>query len=327
MPETTEVMYDRDITGLPDLLAERDGYYDILWISRTHNLDRIRALLEPVLSSKAPPAIILDTEAIASLRDAGRLALSQSDSGDIGAALKKEFVHVGICRTIVAVNRKEADIIRALGWRNVAMIGHMRMLTPTPRPFAEREGMLFVGAIHQQSSPNLDGLEWFIEKVLPVIEGALGWRTRLTIAGYIAPGVSLAQFTNHSRISLLGGIRNLAPLYDAHRVFVAPTRIAAGQPYKVYEAASFGLPVVGTELLRSQLGWENGHEMLSAGIEDPELMASQIIKIYQDEALWQRVRMNGLDRLRRENDYASYAEAVQRVLSPPAGEPSSAFTS
>ena len=56
-------------------------------------------------------------------------------------------------------------------------------------------------------------------------------------------------------------VADTEPLYAAHRLFVAPARFAAGAPYKVYEAASFGLPVVATELLREQLGWEDGLEL------------------------------------------------------------------
>jgi glycosyltransferase involved in cell wall biosynthesis len=317
MPETVEVMHDRDITTLGDFLAERDGYFNILWIVRTHNLSRIRHLLDPILGSIAPPAVILDTEALETLRDAGREALSNSGPVDLGATLKKELAHVDICQSIVAVSKLEADLICSLGCDNVATIGHMRRLDPTPRPFAEREGMLFVGAIHQHSSPNLDGLEWFIEQVLPILDRALGWQTRLTIAGYIDPGVSLGQFAGHPRVTLCGPIRNIVPFYDRHRIFVAPARFAAGQAYKILEAASFGVPVVATELLRIQLGWQNGDDILSADIEDPELMAKQIITVHEDEALWQRIRRNALDRLRRENNYETVAEVVRRVLSSP----------
>jgi glycosyltransferase involved in cell wall biosynthesis len=197
----------------------------------------------------------------------------------------------------------------------------MRTLNPTPRSFAERDGVLFVGAIHGQSSPNFDSIEWFVNEVLPIIERTLGWQTRLTVAGYIASGVSLAKFACNSRVTLVGAINDLTRLYDRHRIFVAPTRFAAGQPYKVYEAASFGLPVVATELLRRQMGWQNGHDMLSADIGDPELMAKQVLALYQDEALWQRIRTNALDRLSRENNWERYAVAIERVLGPPTRVP------
>jgi GT2 family glycosyltransferase len=316
MPENVEVMYDRDITDLPDFLAERDGYFDVLWIARTHNLDRIRHMLDPLLSAPAPPPIVLDTEAIASLRDGTRQVLTGEPPAGIQVAVANELSHAGICRTIVAVSDEEAAVMQGIGLQNVAVIGHMRVLTPTPRAFAERHGMLFVGAIHQQSSPNLDSLEWFVDAVLPIIERSLGWQTRLTVVGYVAPGISLAAFARHPRITLAGTQFDLTRVYDRHRVFIAPTRFAAGLPYKVYEAASFGLPVVATELLRRQMAWQNGRDLLCADSDDPQQMAAQILALYQDEPLWQRIRTNALDRLGRENSRERYAESIQQLLPP-----------
>ncbi len=128
--------------------------------------------------------------------------------------------------------------------------------------------MLFVGAIHEADSPNYDGLLWFIREVLPMVEESLGWETRLTVVGYIADDVSLDEFRDHPRVTLRGTVAELERLYDSHRIFVAPTRFAAGAPYKVHEAAAFGLPVVATELVRDQLGWQNGEDLLAAPASD-----------------------------------------------------------
>jgi glycosyltransferase involved in cell wall biosynthesis len=267
---------------------------------------------------------VLDTEAIVAKRDAAYTAVTGEETRDLAFAIKNEFLHADICRTIVAVSEEEAYDLRRLGWDNVSVIGHMRRLLPTPRAFAERAGILFVGAMHQQSSPNYDSLVWFVDEVLPIIERKLLWRTRLTVVGYTAPGVSLERFVNHPRVTLRGMIADTEPLYDQHRVFVAPTRFAAGLPYKVYEAASFGLPVVATELLRRQMNWHNGTDLLSADQQDPELLAKHVIALHEDEALWQQIRENALERLRRENSYAEYAKAIKRVFEPANGQPRTA---
>ena len=102
-----------------------------------------------------------------------------------------------------------------------------------------------------------------------MIEEELGSETRLTIAGYLGKEVTLDRFRDHARITLVGPISATDGLYGSHRVFVAPTRFAAGAPYKVYEAASFGIPVVTTELLRRQLGWRHQEELLAAEAADP----------------------------------------------------------
>ena len=115
-------------------------------------------------------------------------------------------------------------------------------------------GMLFVGAMHGADSPNYDSLCWFADAVLPLIEQRLGYETRLTIAGFTSGGADLGRFADHPGIILRGAVADPAPLYNAHRVFVAPTRFAAGLPYKVQEAASYGVPVVATRTAAGAVG-------------------------------------------------------------------------
>jgi glycosyltransferase involved in cell wall biosynthesis len=173
---------------------------------------------------------------------------------------------------------------------------------------------LFIGAIHDIDSPNYDSLVWFVDEVLPLIEQQLGWETRLSIVGYTGAGVSLDRFRDHPRITLRGAVPQNEPLYNTHRVFIAPTRYAAGTPYKVYEAASFGLPVVATELLRQQTGWQSGTELLAADSTDPAQFASHVVALYRDAALWQALRDNALARLAAENGREHYVQALTTIL-------------
>lgn len=315
MPDTVEVMHDRGIDGLPAFLAARQRYYDVIWIARTHNLDRVRLLLDRLTTGTGrPPRVVLDTEAIASLRDAGRAALREEQPFDVDAAIRREFANAHVCQNIVAVNAAEAQKLCDLGFTDVAVIGHAREPRPTPRSFDARASLLFVGAIHQMDSPNYDGLEWFVREVLPLVEQSLGWETRLVVAGYIGGNVSLEPFSHHPRITLRGPVADAERLYDAHRIFVAPTRFAAGTPYKVHEAASFGIPVVATELLRKQLDWESGHDLLSVEAGDPAGFARQIVTLYRDAGLWRMLRDNALERIRLENSRGPYEAAIRLVL-------------
>jgi glycosyltransferase involved in cell wall biosynthesis len=107
---------------------------------------------------------------------------------------------------------------------------------------------------------------------------------------------------------------DMAPLYDAHRVFVAPTRYAAGTPYKVHEAASYGLPIVASDLLCRQTGWEDGRELLAAPTTDAKRFAEQIIALYGDRVRWQRIRDAALARLVAENGRDRYVTALREIL-------------
>ena len=317
LPDTVEVMHDRGFDALRDFLQRRTGYYQTIWIARTHNLDRVRPILQRALSDDAPrPRIVLDTEAVAALRQVEKTALAGEPAIDLDAAIRREFANAEFCQKIVAVTAAEAQMLRDIGCHDVTVIGHKRTLRAMPRPFDARAGMLFVGAMHQQDSPNYDSLCWFVDAVLPLIEAELQWETRLSVVGYTAPEVVLERFREQSRVTLRGALAETEQLYDSHRLFVAPTRIAAGAPYKVHEAASFGLPVVATDLLARHLGWEDGRDLLAAPATDPALFAHQVVRLYRDPALWQSLRDAALERLRRENDATGYAAAIESVLGP-----------
>ena len=317
MPDGVEVMHTCSAEQFAALIADRHDYYDAVWIGRTHNLATVRAVLEPwIPESGHQPAVILDTEALVSLRTAGQSA-QRGETFDRESALLRELQDAPFCQTVIAVSDGEAEVMRNLGLENVRVIGHVRQIRPTPRAFEDRAGMLFVGAIHRMDSPNYDSLCWFIEEVLPFIERELTWQTRLTVAGFLGPDVNLERFQGHPRVTLCGPVTDLVPLYNSSRVFIAPTRFAAGTPYKIHESCSFGLPVVATTLLRRQLGWEDGRELLSADANDPEGFARQAVAAQRDAALWRGLREAALARLARENNPDQYRAEIADILGAP----------
>ena len=299
LPETVEVLHDRDFTMLAEFLAERRNLYDLVWVARTHNFVRVLPYLRKAGLDPARVPLVLDTEAVASNR-AGH-----------GAGLQAEFAGVEVCREILAVSAAEVAQLHALGLPQASLLGTARAPAPTPNGFAQRAGLLFVAGIHQADSPNLDSLAWYLHEILPPLAALLGEAPMLHVVGYTAPGIDLSAF-RHDRIKLHGAAGELTPFYNAARVFIAPTRFAAGTPYKIYEAAACGLPCVGTELLRGQLGW--GDEMLSAPVDDAPAFARQIARLYRDEALWRALRESALARLAAENGFAAFNAKVEQVL-------------
>jgi O-antigen biosynthesis protein len=314
MPDDVELAENCGLTDLSGFLTECAQRFDIVWIARTHNLDAVRLTLGKSFAKLSRKSlVILDTEAIASTRNAVR-ALLFKQPFNIAAEVRHEFRNADFCQCMVAVSETEAETLRALGLPNVHVIGHMLAPAPSETPFSERTGMLFIGAIHEQGSPNYDALSWFIEEVLPLVDQQLTWQTRLSIAGYTAPDIDLHRWARHPRITLLGPVTNPAALHASHRIFVAPTRFAAGLPYKLHEAAAFGLPAVTTTLLAGQLDWTSGQHLLAASGSEPAEFAAHVVQLYQDEALWHRLRNAALDRLSRDTSPERFEAALSRVL-------------
>jgi O-antigen biosynthesis protein len=308
LSEGAEILHDRDFLALPAFLEERKNLYDLIWIARTHNFTRILPVLRNAGIDPSRVPIILDTEAITASRDAALAKLTDQD-----AALRGEFVETQICRRILTVNTTEAGMLRDLGLPEVTVLGTARNAAPTPAPFTARAGLLLVIAIHQQDSQNLDSLHWYLEEILPALAAELVEAPMLHVVGYAAPCIDLSAFAKHPHIKLHGSVGDLTPFYNAARVFVAPTRFAAGTPYKIYEAASFGLPCVATDLLAGQLGWENT-EILTAPVRNAPAFARQVARLYHDENLWSAIRANALARLAAENSVEAFYATVRQVV-------------
>ncbi len=314
-PETVEVLYDRGMEQLRDFIEERSGYYDIVWIGRTHNLERLLPILSDSSSSLPEHGLVLDTEAISAPRTAERarvLGLELED--DFETMLREELACAYFCQKIVAVNERDAGLIRQAGHTNIAVLGHVKEPAPTPSGWSQRAGLLFLGAFHEQASPNYDSLVWFVDAVLPRLAGRLPPEARFTIAGHTARDVDMTPFGRDGRVELIGPVGDLAALYDRHRVFVAPTRFAGGIPFKVHEAASYGLPVVATELLCRQVGWVDGREILSGGTDDPARFADRIVSLYEDAVLWDALRAGALARIQTEHGRDDYHARLGTIL-------------
>ncbi len=307
MPDTVEVMHDRSREELADFVAARARLlrYDL---DRAHAQPRAR-------QADAGTRCRRHGEAAAHRaghrgdRHAARgraCALAGAAPFDVDAAIMQEFAGAHVCQSHHRgdVGRgAEAARSRLPG---VAVIGHWR---EARRPARVRRP-------RRHAVPRRDSSTGKSELRCPGVVRARGsaaggtvagaGETRLTIAGFVDLAVTLEAYREHPRITLCGAVEDVAPLYDAHRIFIAPTRYAAGVPYKVHEAAAYGLPVVASELLCRQLGWRDGCELIAASTADPAEFARRIVALYRDAALWQTLRDNALERVRAEHGRAQY---------------------
>jgi hypothetical protein len=105
LPDTAEVMHDRGLGEVEAFLKARRGYYDTIWIARTHNLDKVKPVLKRVgVDGTGDVRLVLDTEAIGALREAARHAIT-GEAFDLEGALRAEFANAWFCQALVAVKR------------------------------------------------------------------------------------------------------------------------------------------------------------------------------------------------------------------------------
>src|SRR4029079_18276286 len=124
----------------------------------------------------------------------------------------------------------------------------------------------------------------------------LGEKIRVVVAGRVE-STNVVRLSDPS-IEMTGMVSDLAPLFDRARVFLAPSRFGAGIPTKVQQAAAFGVPVVGTSLVATQLGWTGGVDLLVAA--DADAFAEQCCSLYTDPGKWHILRDSAHARVTRE---------------------------
>ena len=188
------------------------------------------------------------------------------------------------------------------------VIGHKISVTPTVSSFLERDSFLFVGSVHGQDSPNADSLRNFCSTQWAKIHSTTG--ASLIVAGYGTQ--RLQSEITHPAVKILGAQNDLCPLYERARVFVVPTRYAAGMPFKAHEAAGFGVPMVVSPLIGRQMQWGHGTDYFAA--EDLDKMAEYCVRLFGDEQLWEGFRAKGLARVRAELSPVAFAKELKRVL-------------
>ncbi|HEX2032409.1 MAG TPA: glycosyltransferase [Actinomycetota bacterium] len=316
LPREVEVMLGWHRGLLGRFLRERPGLYEHVIVSRAHNMAILGDLLSRDPDLLGDAVLAYDAEAIGAMRAVTESAARGGVSPDEARRLVEAETGVAArADRVASVSAAEARAFREAGVGEVHILPHAVEPRPTSAAFRVRSAFLFVGRLSEDLSPNADGLRWFVDEVWPGIRSELG-DVELLVAGRASPTLSgIAR----DGVRLLGAVDDLTPLYEAARVFVAPLRFAAGIPLKILEAASFGVPVVTTDLLRGQLGWTHGRELLSAPVGDAGSFRRHSVALFTDEALWSRLRRNALRRLAESATMEAFVAALDDLVRPKPG--------
>ncbi len=312
MPAEVEFMAGYGPGLLEPFLRNRTKYYEVIFISRPHNMKILKPILDGHPEWFEETEIIYDAEAIFVRREITLRQLSGNPLPDEEAAamLKEEMELAAAADSVVSVADSERPQFEKHGIERVHVLGHSLKPAATPNGFHNRRGFLFVGAVHEEASPNGDSVIWFLEEILAKIRMELGEDVPFTIAG-VNQSDRIKQLAGAS-VRITGHLPDLGDLYNESRVFVAPTRYAAGIPHKIHEAAARGLPVVATPLLATQLGWQDDDVFLVGW--DAMSFARKCIQLYTNQSTWTRLRAAALKRVEEECSEEAFEARVKEIL-------------
>jgi len=133
------------------------------------------------------------------------------------------------------------------------------------RQTEERIRILFVGSLAWR--PNDQGLVWFLEKVLPLLDKA-GYPYHLYIVGKNPSQTVQKYAARNEHITITGYVSDVNEYYELCQFMIVPLFIGSGLRVKIIEAFSHGMPVVSTSTGAEGLLYTEGEDILIA--DSPE---------------------------------------------------------
>jgi glycosyltransferase involved in cell wall biosynthesis len=260
--------------------------------------------------------LIYDAEAVFAIRAQERARFQGDTDSNIAAReFMEELELAPKADDIICVSELERRYFVERGLGPVHVFGHGLRSKPTTTNFEARHDILFVGAMNSVESPNEDSVLWFCRQVLPLVRERLSEAIRLIVVGQNTIE-RLSVLVDDPSVEIVGSVEDLTSYYERARIFVAPTRFAAGIPIKILEAASRGVPIVATSLIAAQLGWIDGEQLLKAPADSPEEFAQQCVRLYGDKQLWLHLREEALRRSREDCSIDRFEQNLRGILAP-----------
>jgi len=302
-----EVLYHPWLRDPVRFLRETGAEWTAVILSRHY----VATPLLPLVRAYAPRArLIFDTVDLHYLREQREAELA--GNADLrrraGVTQLAELRLVRAADVSLVVSPVEQALLQQeVPGARVEVLSNVHEVVGCRRGFAERADLFFVGGFQHQ--PNVDAMHWFVAEVWPLIAPRLPG-VRFHMVGSRMPESVIALASE--RVVAAGFAQTLDPYLDGCRLSVAPLRYGAGVKGKVNQSMAHGQPVVATALAAEGMFLSHEQDVLIAdGAAD---FAEQVVRLYQDQALWQRLSAAGLANIEAHFSFAAARQALRGIL-------------
>lgn len=322
-PSNVEIMNESDISELPEFLRDRAASFDYLWITGGNTLHRTGSILRSHSAILPKLNMILDLDGTTSGESYLRKRVGlHNDREQMLDDLDRELTDAWMCQALVCSHTEEAENLRALGYGNVLELNYVPRTIPTTVPgFHDRSGILFALPCETSGSAAHDGLDWFVHQVLHELSDRLPADATVLFAGYRGNDIDLTPYTRALGIEPLPDSVNMSALYRTRRIMIDPSRVMSAPAQEILDAAAAGLPAVLTETTMQQLGWsEEAGKCSAGGFCNPALFADAVIRLYEDEELWNRISQNARRFVSSLSEARVFDQQVTNILNLSSGQ-------
>ena len=175
---------------------------------------------------------------------------------------------------------------------------------PRAHDYGHNQTLLFTG--NMDYAPNVDAVIYFCSGILPLIRKTYA-DVRFIIAGQRP--VESVRVLAGDKIEVTGFVEDLAAMYNAASVVVAPLRFGAGTQNKVLEAMAMGIPVVCSNIGFAGLGIAQGE---GAFIQtSPGDFAQSVVDLLDNESLRRSTGTRGIEVMQQQFGWDAIAARLE----------------
>ena len=214
--------------------------------------------------------------------------------------------------TVIAVSETDAERMRTdYGLKHVIAIPtavDTDYFRPDSTVGREPNTLVFTGSLDW--TPNIDGLLWYIEHVMPAVAQAVP-NVMLKVVGRNPRPEFVDRIKHCTRVELVGRVPDVRPYIQAAVASVVPLLVGGGTRMKIFESLAVNTPVVSTTIGAEGLPLNHGQHVLIA--DSPEDFARETIKLLVDPVYSSTLGQRGGDYVREKFGAAAVAREFAEI--------------
>ncbi|MFO0736852.1 MAG: glycosyltransferase family 4 protein [Labilithrix sp.] len=219
---------------------------------------------------------------------------------------------------VVAISNEDARVFESFAGVRAHVVPVVMTFERRSRPHPGRPHFCYVGSLRWK--PNVLGLDWFCQKVWPLV------RQKIPDATFEIAGVGLKPDPETGKLPIpaewqgpgirtVGFLEDLEPLYERSLGMIAPITGGSGVRMKLLEGFRAGMPVVTTPDGAFGLPLVDGRDALISA--DPQGFADRVARLANDDALRDHLREGGYAFLEKFHSLAVAQNIMRGALGVP----------
>ncbi|KMQ67172.1 hypothetical protein ACM39_15480 [Chryseobacterium sp. FH2] len=205
----------------------------------------------------------------------------KNKSLDIGKRFNEEINNLSKFNKVVTISNDEYFIFKSFFGDKVINIPPSFPENLSYENEEKHYDLIFTGS---DNPFNIEGIGWFLEKVLPLLPATV----KICVIGRVCKYIP-----KHKNIRKIDFAEDLKVYYKQSKIAICPMLRGTGIKIKVVEALSFGLPVVGNEKAFDGFSQKIANGCCTAYNEND--FAEMIIKLLSNQTEYQKLAVEAVD--------------------------------